>query len=153
MTDANPLGGRSPERRAGLRVPALLAGRNEALPRVMVADVIVATAAHTGVPRREIVGGCRSSGIVEARHLGIEVAMQITGRSTPEVARRFGLVDHTSVLHARGKMGARWAGGCRRTVDDLSAIARAAIAIAEARIAAASAVRRPEAAAVPGGDR
>ena len=67
---------------------------------IAIKDIIKATAAEMGVSVNEIMSTRRQRSIVIARHVGMYVAKTITNRSLPEIGRRFGGRDHTTVLHA-----------------------------------------------------
>lgn len=49
----------------------------------------------------------RTAAIVNARQIAMYLAREITSRSLPEIGRRFGGRDHTTVLHAVRKIEAR----------------------------------------------
>jgi chromosomal replication initiator protein len=49
----------------------------------------------------------RTARIVRARQVGMYLAKVLTGRSLPEIGRRFGGRDHTTVLHAVRKIAAK----------------------------------------------
>lgn len=54
----------------------------------------------------QIMGDDRSAAVVSARHAAIHVVAKITKWSLPELGRRFGGRDHTTILHALKKIAA-----------------------------------------------
>jgi hypothetical protein len=50
------------------------------------------------------VPGARMSGMVRPRHVAMLLAKEFSGRSLPEIGRRLGGFDHTTVLYAISKM-------------------------------------------------
>lgn len=69
-----------------------------------IAQIIAAFAEVTHVPIREIVSRQRSRSILKARHQAWYAARVLTGASYPEIAKAFGLKDHTSVMRACQKL-------------------------------------------------
>ena len=68
-------------------------------------DVIVSTVADfTGISTTEIVGDKRSRAVVEARHLAMYLARELTDASLPKIGERIGGRDHTTVMYAVDKM-------------------------------------------------
>lgn len=57
-----------------------------------------------GVKRDEILSENMFSNVVLARQIGMYLSLRLTGKSLPEVGRRFGGKHHTTVLQARNKM-------------------------------------------------
>ena len=55
----------------------------------------------------ELTAERRTAPIVRARQVGMYLAKVMTGRSLPEIGRRFGGRDHTTVLHAVRKIAAK----------------------------------------------
>ena len=68
------------------------------------ADVVEAVVDYYGVTLRELRGRARTKEIVLPRQVAMYLAKQLTSRSLPEIGRRFGNRDHTSVLHAVNKI-------------------------------------------------
>lgn len=58
------------------------------------------------ISQRDLIGPSRLKELVYARHIAIYLCIILTRRSLPEIARRFGGRDHTSILHARRKVTA-----------------------------------------------
>lgn len=68
-------------------------------------DLILSTVAEvTGVSVTEVTGDRRSRPVVEARHLAMYLARELTDASLPKIGERIGGRDHTTVLHAVEKM-------------------------------------------------
>lgn len=70
-----------------------------AIQRV-VADAFLVPVIHITSPRR-------TAHVVAARMVAVYLAHQITAKSLPELGRRFGGRDHTTILHSVRKMKAR----------------------------------------------
>ena len=70
--------------------------------RLISASVVCAS---TGISRAEVTGDKRSRAIVQARHLAMYLARELTDISLPQIGERFGGRDHTTVLHAVDKVG------------------------------------------------
>lgn len=68
-------------------------------------EVIEYVARKHGLTYRDIIGKCRKHRIVAARHEAICMAAQAKPLTLPELGRRFGGLDHTSVLYALRKNG------------------------------------------------
>lgn len=62
------------------------------------------TAEHYGVKRFDIISQRRTANIVRPRQVAMYLTKQLTLRSLPDIGRRFGGRDHTTVLHAVKKM-------------------------------------------------
>jgi chromosomal replication initiator protein len=88
------------------RVDELLAhlvGAGEA-KRVRIEDIQRIVARHYNVSRQELVSNRRTRVIVKPRQIAMYLAKTLTPRSFPEIGRRFGGRDHTTVLHAVRKI-------------------------------------------------
>jgi chromosomal replication initiator protein len=59
---------------------------------------------HFGVNRGDLLSSRRNRSIVRPRQIGMYLAKSLTSRSLPEIGRRFGGRDHTTVLHAIRKV-------------------------------------------------
>jgi len=59
---------------------------------------------HYDVRRNDLIGERRFGPIIRPRHIAIYLAKTLTLRSLPEVGRRFGGRDHTSILSAVRKI-------------------------------------------------
>lgn len=56
------------------------------------------------ITRTELLANRRMAYLVRARHVGIYLAKKLTDRSLPEIGRRFGGRDHTTILHSVRKI-------------------------------------------------
>ena len=72
--------------------------------RVRIDDILRTASKHYGVNRGDRLSGRRNRSIVRPRQIGMYLAKQLTSRSLPEIGRRFGNRDHTTVLHAIRKI-------------------------------------------------
>jgi hypothetical protein len=81
----------------GVRAPAPL--------RVSEIQIVICEA--FGCDLVELNATRRTARIVRARQVGMYLAKVLTGRSLPEIGRRFGGRDHTTVLHAVRKIAAK----------------------------------------------
>jgi hypothetical protein len=77
------------------------------LKGIKVETVIEVVGRSFGVNPGEILSPNRSRRVVDARQHAMYVADLLTMRSLPELGRRFGGRDHTTVLHAIRKIDAR----------------------------------------------
>ena len=72
--------------------------------RVKIDDILRIVAKHYGVQRGDLLSSRRNQSIVRPRQIGMYLAKTLTARSLPEIGRRFGGRDHTTVLHAIRKI-------------------------------------------------
>lgn len=72
--------------------------------RIKIEDILKVVSRHYAVTRADIVSPRRHRSIVWPRQIGMYLAKQLTSRSLPEIGRRFGDRDHTTVLHAIRKI-------------------------------------------------
>ena len=72
--------------------------------RVKIDDILRIVSKHFGVNRSDLLSSRRNRSIVRPRQIGMYLAKQLTSRSLPEIGRRFGNRDHTTVLHAIRKI-------------------------------------------------
>jgi chromosomal replication initiator protein len=72
--------------------------------RVKIDDILRVVAKHYGVQRGDLLSSRRNQSIVRPRQIGMYLAKSLTSRSLPEIGRRFGGRDHTTVLHAIRKI-------------------------------------------------
>tara|TARA_R110002124_G_scaffold66612_7_gene181304 strand:+ start:2240 stop:4123 length:1884 start_codon:yes stop_codon:yes gene_type:complete len=80
-----------------------LIGRRE--PRkVRIEDIQKIVSQHYNVSRTDLLSARRTRTIVLPRQIAMYIAKSITPRSLPEIGRRFGNRDHTTVLHAVRKI-------------------------------------------------
>ena len=72
--------------------------------RVKIDDILRVIMKHFGVNRGDLLSSRRNRSIVRPRQIGMYLAKSLTARSLPEIGRRFGGRDHTTVLHAIRKV-------------------------------------------------
>ena len=68
--------------------------------RVTIEEIKKKTAEHFGLKVSDLESPNRSRSIVRPRQIAMHLARQLTPRSYPEIGRRFGNRDHTTVMHA-----------------------------------------------------
>ncbi len=72
--------------------------------RVKIEDIQKLVATHFNVSRADILSSRRTATVVRPRQIAMYLAKVLTLRSLPEIGRRFGGRDHTTVLHAVRKI-------------------------------------------------
>lgn len=72
--------------------------------RVRIEDILKFVSRHYNVTRTDILSARRTRTIVRPRQIAMYLAKTMTPRSLPEIGRRFGGRDHTTVLHAVRKI-------------------------------------------------
>ena len=72
--------------------------------RVRIDDILRVVGRHYSVPRADLLSPRRARSIVRPRQVGMYLAKKLTPRSLPEIGRRFGGRDHSTVLHAVRKI-------------------------------------------------
>ncbi|MEM7566528.1 MAG: helix-turn-helix domain-containing protein, partial [Pseudomonadota bacterium] len=78
---------------------------NTSEPRkVKIEDIQKTVAKHFNVSRADLLSARRTRTVVRPRQIAMYLAKQLTPRSLPEIGRRFGGRDHTTVLHAVRKV-------------------------------------------------
>lgn len=78
--------------------------RSRETPRVRIEDILRIVARHYKVPRTDLLSSRRSRDVVRPRQIAMYLAKSLTSRSLPEIGRRFGGRDHTTVLHSVRKV-------------------------------------------------
>jgi chromosomal replication initiator protein len=68
--------------------------------RVTIDQIQRAAAEHFGIPLREMTSQRRSVEVARPRQVAMYLCKQRTPKSLPEIGRRFGNRDHTTVIHA-----------------------------------------------------
>jgi chromosomal replication initiator protein len=68
--------------------------------RVTVDEIQKAAAEHFGLKQADLVSERRTRAVARPRQAAMWLAKQLTTRSLPDIGRRFGGRDHTTVLHA-----------------------------------------------------
>ncbi len=74
--------------------------------RVKIEDIQKLVASHFNVSRADILSSRRTANVVRPRQIAMYLSKTLTLRSLPEIGRRFGGRDHTTVLHAVRKIDA-----------------------------------------------
>lgn len=80
--------------------------RTDERKKVRIEDIQRVVSQHYEVARNELLSNRRTRKIVRPRQIAMYLAKQLTPRSLPEIGRRFGGRDHTTVLHAVRKVEA-----------------------------------------------
>ncbi|MGE5512437.1 MAG: chromosomal replication initiator protein DnaA [Bacteroidota bacterium] len=81
--------------------------------RIKIEDILRVISRHYGVSKGDILSQRRHRSVVWPRQIGMYLAKQLTQRSLPEIGRRFGNRDHTTVLHAIRKIEGELTGNTR----------------------------------------
>ena len=92
--------------------------------RVKVEEILKLVSSHYNVSRQDILSSRRTAIVVKPRQVAMYLAKTLTLRSLPEIGRRFGGRDHTTVLHAVRKIEALTDkdGGLREEIELLKRI-------------------------------
>ncbi|WP_417467920.1 chromosomal replication initiator protein DnaA [Maricaulis sp.] len=72
--------------------------------RLTVDEIQKAVATHFGVTTTDICSKRRTQSVVRPRHVAMYLAKTLTTRSLPDIGRRFGGRDHSTVIHAVNKI-------------------------------------------------
>ncbi len=72
--------------------------------RVRIEDIQKLVAVHFNVSRADLLSARRTAQVVKPRQVAMFLSKVLTLRSLPEIGRRFGGRDHTTVLHAVRKI-------------------------------------------------
>lgn len=72
--------------------------------RVRIDDILKVIGRHYNVARADLLSPRRARSVVVPRQVGMYLAKKLTPRSLPEIGRRFGGRDHSTVLHAVRKI-------------------------------------------------
>lgn len=91
--------------------------------RVRVDDILRVVAKHYNVSRADLLSQRRTANVVKPRQIAMYLAKTLTLRSLPEIGRRFGGRDHTTVLHAVRKIDGLIATD-RSLADEIEALKR-----------------------------
>ncbi len=78
--------------------------RNAEPRRVKIEDIQRIVSKHYNVTKADLLSARRTRTIVRPRQIAMYLAKVMTPRSLPEIGRRFGNRDHTTVLHAVRKI-------------------------------------------------
>jgi chromosomal replication initiator protein len=109
-------------------------GMTPAAAQDVIGRVIEVVAQHEGVSAETMLSPLRTREAVAARRKALYLAYRMSGKSLPEIGRRFGGRDHTTVLHAVRTMETQ-ASADPIFQAELTGLARAAAPDAEALIA------------------
>lgn len=72
--------------------------------KVKIEDIQKLVATHYSVSRADLLSSRRTASVVRPRQIAMFLSKVLTPRSLPEIGRRFGGRDHTTVLHAVRKI-------------------------------------------------
>ncbi|WP_455478809.1 chromosomal replication initiator protein DnaA [Bartonella sp. B10] len=72
--------------------------------RIRIEEIQRAVARHYNVSKQDLLSNRRTRTVVKPRQVAMYLAKILTPRSLPEIGRRFGGRDHTTVLHAVRKI-------------------------------------------------
>ncbi|PPD44652.1 MAG: chromosomal replication initiator protein DnaA [Methylocystis sp.] len=78
--------------------------RTQEPKRVKIDDIQKLVASHYSISRADILSSRRTANVVRPRQIAMYLSKTLTLRSLPEIGRRFGGRDHTTVLHAVRKI-------------------------------------------------
>ena len=68
--------------------------------RISIEEIQHRVAAHYNIKAAELSSSRRAQAVVRPRHVAMYLAKQLTSRSLPEIGRKFGKRDHTTVMYA-----------------------------------------------------
>jgi chromosomal replication initiator protein len=91
--------------------------------RVRIEDIQRVVARHYNVSKSDLLSSRRTRTIVRPRQIAMYLAKVLTPRSLPEIGRRFGGRDHTTVLHAVRKIE-ELMGGDKTLADEIELLKR-----------------------------
>lgn len=91
--------------------------------RVKIEDIQKLVATHYNVSRADILSSRRTANVVRPRQIAMYLSKVLTLRSLPEIGRRFGGRDHTTVLHAVRKIEGL-TGNDRTLLDEVELLKR-----------------------------
>jgi chromosomal replication initiator protein len=72
--------------------------------RIKIEDILKVIGRHYNVAKADLLSPRRARTVVVPRQVGMYLAKKLTSRSLPEIGRRFGGRDHSTVLHAVRKV-------------------------------------------------
>lgn len=73
---------------------------NAGQKRITIDDIQKTVSTHFGMRQAEMVSARRARAVARPRQIAMYLAKRLTPRSLPEIGRRFGGRDHTTVIHA-----------------------------------------------------
>ena len=68
--------------------------------RITIEEIQRRVAQHYNIKAAELSSSRRAQAVVRPRHVAMYLAKQLTSRSLPEIGRKFGKRDHTTVMYA-----------------------------------------------------
>ncbi|SHL50102.1 chromosomal replication initiator protein DnaA [Roseibium suaedae] len=72
--------------------------------QIKIEDIQQAVCKHYNVSKADLLSSCRARNLVRPRQIAMYLSKTMTPRSLPEIGKRFGGRDHTTVLHAVRKI-------------------------------------------------
>lgn len=87
-----------------------------------IAAILKETAAHYGVTVADIVSARRTAHVMKPRQMAMYIARITTLRSLPEIGRRIGGRDHTTILHGVRRIEGMIDSGDTALAEDAAAI-------------------------------
>ena len=85
----------TPDEASGLLSTSFRAGER----RITVDEIQKTTADHYGLKQADLLSERRTRAVARPRQVAMYLCKQLTTRSYPDIGRRFGGRDHTTVLH------------------------------------------------------
>ncbi|MGH7056669.1 MAG: chromosomal replication initiator protein DnaA [Acetobacteraceae bacterium] len=73
--------------------------------RITIEEIQRRVTAHWNIQLTDMVSSRRARAVARPRQVAMYLAKQLTSRSLPEIGRRFGNRDHTTVMHAIARVG------------------------------------------------
>jgi chromosomal replication initiator protein len=73
--------------------------------RVTIEEIQKRVAEHYNIRVSDMASARRARAVARPRQVAMYLAKQLTSRSLPEIGRRFGNRDHTTVMHAVSRIG------------------------------------------------
>jgi len=73
--------------------------------RVTIEEIQKKVAEHYSIRLTDMSSARRARNIARPRQVAMYLAKQLTSRSLPEIGRKFGNRDHTTVMHAVARVG------------------------------------------------
>ena len=68
--------------------------------RILISEIQAKVAEYYRLPRGDMVSARRGRSVARPRQVAMYLSRMLTPRSLPEIGRRFGNRDHTTVIHA-----------------------------------------------------
>jgi chromosomal replication initiator protein len=98
--------------------------QNQPPRRIRIEDIQKTVARHYNISKDDMISSRRTAAVVRPRQIAIYLAKILTLRSLPEIGRRFGNRDHTTILHAVRKIESltQTDAAMAKEVEDLKAL-------------------------------